>query len=167
MMKLLDHFEIDINPEHAQDEVPWGCGELQEFSPSMLSLEDLAGRQVLEVCTHCGTYGMGGAGMLALRLDGDRKTSHPNQDKDGEWLVFAIWGADDHLKLNHTSGPSGTLSNILKFEEYILGKGITNLVLEHHHISITFGDVSIEASTDEGVDLSKALFLSPTVYLWI
>ena len=184
---VLEGFEIDIEPDGVA--VPWGAGKLEKFVPKTPLLpEDVVGRTIVEVEDHCGTYGMGGAGMLALRLDGERRTSHPQQDEKGEWLVIALWGAADHLMLEEKESPWETLSKNKGYQQKLLGKKILGIFIERDDIRIVLEDkIRIIFSpftrselnrlfyTGDGhdnpdkrtVDLRTAVFLSPTVYLWI
>lgn len=44
--------------------------------------------QILDVCTCCGTYGMGGPGFFGLKLQGNYGT---------RWLTYCIWAAGEHI----------------------------------------------------------------------
>ena len=46
---------------------------------------------ILDVCTYCGTYGMGGPGFFGLKLHGDYGT---------RWLTYCIWAAGEHILLD-------------------------------------------------------------------
>mgnify|MGYP003317503799 CR=1 FL=1 len=46
------------------------------------------GSHILDVCTSCGTYGMGGPGFFGLKLQGDYGT---------RWLTYCIWSAGEHI----------------------------------------------------------------------
>ena len=50
--------------------------------------ETFRGSKILEVCTYCGTYGMGGPGFFGLKLQGDYGT---------RWLTYCIWTAGHHI----------------------------------------------------------------------
>ena len=81
MTSLRYKFKIpDASKPLVGDLPPWGpwC-ELIDFQPAALAAEMVVGRTVEQICTHVGTYGMGGPGFFGLRLG-------------SEWLVIAIWG---------------------------------------------------------------------------
>ncbi len=50
--------------------------------------EKFSGSRVADVCTYCGTYGMGGPGFFGLKLQGDYGT---------RWLTYCIWSAGEHI----------------------------------------------------------------------
>ena len=50
--------------------------------------ENFNGSHILDVCTCCGTYGMGGPGFFGLKLQGDYGT---------RWLTCFIWEAGEHI----------------------------------------------------------------------
>ena len=66
--------------------------EMLMFSkPVMLAQRaksELIGRKILEITTHLGTYGMGGAGFFGLLLD------------NSEYLTYAVWGAGNYTLVN-------------------------------------------------------------------
>lgn len=43
---------------------------------------------IIDVCTSCGTYGMGGPGFFGLKLQGEYGT---------RWLTYCIWSACEHV----------------------------------------------------------------------
>ena len=50
--------------------------------------ETLKNSHIVDVCTWCGTYGMGGPGFFGLKLQGEF----------GErWLTYCIWAAGEHI----------------------------------------------------------------------
>jgi hypothetical protein len=50
--------------------------ELVDFEPPPLTADMIVGRTVDEICTHIGTYGMGGPGFFGLRLGSESGQSH-------------------------------------------------------------------------------------------
>ena len=44
--------------------------------------------RIVDVCTCCGTYGMGGPGFFGLKLQGEQGT---------RWLTYCIWAAGEHI----------------------------------------------------------------------
>ena len=158
-------------------------GHLIPFVPQALTAEQLTGREVNEVLTGVGTYGMGGPGYFGLRLE-------------EEWLVIAIWGASEWIVAN------GILIQDHFFESYgrprpwiiegsdnlspkLVGAKITTLELEQKCMRISFSNemslVIDESSEDRPIlegtkrprefmaddDLRKAVFLSPTAEIWV
>ncbi|MEH0155415.1 hypothetical protein V6R21_14810 [Limibacter armeniacum] len=60
-------------------------------SPPLLkdiSQNEIIGKKVLDITTHLGTYGMGGAGFFGMLLD------------NFEYLTYAVWGAGDYVIIN-------------------------------------------------------------------
>lgn len=62
-------------------------GELIRFRPEPLDPTKVIGREIVGWIPYAGTYGMGGPGFVGFDL------------KD-EWLIFAIWGAADWMRLD-------------------------------------------------------------------
>ena len=50
--------------------------------------EVLKNSHIVDVCTYCGTYGMGGPGFFGLKLQGEYGT---------RWLTYCIWSAGEHI----------------------------------------------------------------------
>ena len=50
--------------------------------------EKLKNSRIVDVCTCCGTYGMGGPGFFGLKLQGEYGT---------RWLTYCIWSAGEHI----------------------------------------------------------------------
>lgn len=158
-------------------------GHLIPFVPDALSAEQVVGRQVDEILTHVGTYGMGGPGYFGLRLG-------------EEWLVVAIWGASEWIVAD------GILIQDYHFDSYgrprpwitegcdnlspkLVGSKVTALELNQHYMRISFtNDISLvinESAEDRPIlegtkqpreffpddDLRKAVFLSPTAEIWM
>lgn len=175
---ILTDFEIEVGPSEGEP-------NLERFVPNVpCNPEDVLGRTVTEVIDCVGTYGMGGAGMVALRLDGERKTHHQEEDKEGESLVFALWGADDHIMCsNPVEHIPSISSNLDAVSKLVVGKRITEFLVEPGAFRIVLDKDTIlelnpgaqsEITTygEDGedsipADLRNAVFLSPTVYLWI
>lgn len=158
-------------------------GPLTPFVPNALSAEQVTGREVNEVLTNVGTYGMGGPGYFGLRL------------RD-EWMVIAVWGASEWIIAD------GILIKDQFFDNYgrprpwvteetddlspkLVGAKITAIELEKHSMRISFSNgmsMAIDQSAEdrpifEGTrrprefladdDLRKAVFLSPTAEIWV
>ncbi|MBQ9779837.1 MAG: hypothetical protein IJW00_02715 [Clostridia bacterium] len=50
--------------------------------------ETLKNSHIVDVCTCCGTYGMGGPGFFGLKLQGEFGK---------RWLTYCIWAAGEHI----------------------------------------------------------------------
>lgn len=158
-------------------------GYLMPFVPNALSAEQVTGREVNEVLTHVGTYGMGGPGYFGLRLG-------------EEWLVVAIWGAgewivadgiliQDHFFDNYGRPRPWITEDTDNLSPKLIGSTITSLELSQHYMLISFSNgmsLVIDGSAEdrpifEGTkrprefmaddDLRKAVFLSPTAEIWV
>ena len=85
MRTVFSEFQLaagDPIPENKRGLGP--SAKLIDFKPSPVEPNDLIGRHVEEIVPYAGTYGMGGPGFFALRLD-------------REWLIIAVWSADNWL----------------------------------------------------------------------
>ncbi|WP_152618547.1 hypothetical protein [Leisingera sp. ANG-Vp] len=158
-------------------------GHLIPFVPNALSVEQVTGRQVDELLTYVGTYGMGGPGFFGLRLG-------------EEWLVVAIWGAGEWMVAD------GILIQDPFFEDYgrpqpwitgdvdnlspnLVGSKITSLELHQRSMRISFSN-GMSFAIDEAAenrpifegnkkprefladdDLREAVFLAPTTEIWV
>lgn len=160
-------------------------GELVPFHPAPLDPQSLIGRRISEVATNAGTYGMGGPGFFALRLDGD-------------WLVIALWGAAswmtcqdrliDDLFFDDASRPApwtNTVDSITPIVHALNDRTIESATVTHDAMRITLSggyDLTIDADpatrpvfVGNGLpraftpddDLRRAVFLSPTIELWV
>jgi hypothetical protein len=142
----------------------------------------VVGRTVDEICTHVGTYGMGGPGFFGLRL-GD------------EWLVIAIWGAASWVQVDgrivedvfwDTNGwPRPWITNEGdELSRLLVGQHITSFELAEHSLTVGIGGRTLSISEspegrpmlegskeprsfEPGDDLRKAVFLSPTIEIWV
>lgn len=54
-------------------------------------IENIKNSKILEICTCCGTYGMGGPGFFGIKFQGSLGI---------RWLVYCIWNASEHLLFN-------------------------------------------------------------------
>jgi len=157
-------------------------GHLIPFIPSPIFSGHVAGRIIGEICSHVGTYGMGGPGFFGLRLD-------------SEWLVIAIWGAAEwmtaqgrclgdtfHQKYGRTSP---WLAGDGELDKHVAGQRIRSIEVQRHSLCIVLDnafDLTIEESSShrpllEGVkkprtfaehdDLRRAVFLAPTAEIWV
>jgi len=158
-------------------------GQLISFVPNALSAEQVTEREVDEISTCIGTYGMGGPGYFGLRLG-------------EEWLVIAVWGAGEWILADGVLVEDGFFDKYGRPRPWITGScddlsprlagsKITAVELERQHMRISFSNgmsLVIEQSAEnrpilEGNkrprafladdDLRKAVFLSPTAEIWV
>lgn len=173
---ILNTFEIEVGIEEDEDgKLPI----LERFNPKTpCPPEDVLGRTVIEIIDSVGCYGMGGAGMFALRLDGERKTHHDKEDSKGEVLVFALWSADEKITLSKNDEAAQTIDKLSKvIYTLLLGKKITKFSVSEDNFKVTFDDVVLELdatakseilkSDFEVKDFRKAVFLFPTEFIWV
>ena len=162
------------------------CGpsaELMPFKPSPVAPAEIAGRTVDEISSNGGVYGMGGPGFFALRF--------------GEtWLVIALWGAGDWLRVN------GRLITDMYYDvggrpppwisetgddlsPLLCGRTLVAISVEPHSMQMSFTggvELTLAASPkDRPVfqgngqprafgaeqDLRQSVFVAPTIELWI
>ncbi len=162
---------------------PWGpFFELVDFKPGALSLEQVVGRPVDEMCTHVGTYGMGGPGFFGLRL----------ADK---WLVISIWGASSWIQINgrivqdifwnKTGMPRPWISDEGdELSNRLVGQTISAIDVRRYSLMITIGDLCLAVTEQpdgrpifagngkprklsKGDDLRRAVFIAPTAEIWV
>ena len=184
MTSLRYEFKIpDPSRPLSGDVPPWGptC-ELIDFQPAALAAEMVVGRSVDQICTHVGSYGMGGPGFFGLRL-GD------------EWLVIAIWGAESWIEINGRIVQDGFWDTNERprpwitdeedeLTEVLIGQPITAFEVAKYSLMFCIGELTLSiAESPEGRpilqgnkqrrsfepadDLRKAVFLSPTIELWV
>ncbi len=96
-------------------------GKLVDFHPQPLDADKLIGRTVLEISDHVGSYGMGGPGFFGLRFD-------------KEWLVVAIWGADEWITAEGQRMKTHVLS------KRIVGQAIATVDLAQEFLVLKFED---------------------------
>lgn len=162
---------------------PWGpFHELVDFSPPALTADQVVGRVVDEICTHVGTYGMGGSGFFGLRLG-------------SEWLVVSIWGADSWIEIDgrivqdcfweEENMPRPWISDSGdELSGKLIGQQIESLQIDQHSLSIEIGGMNLNISNtpdrrpihggskqprtfEANDDLRKAVFLAPTAEIWV
>jgi hypothetical protein len=158
-------------------------GRLQPFAPPPISAEQVIGRTVDEIRPYVGTYGMGGPGFFGLRLG-------------SEWLVIAVWGASEWMvaqgrcvgDLFHAeyARPRPWLTNESdELSRQLVGQRIRAIDVRRHSLRIIFEneiDLTIEETCDhrplfggttkprqftDDDDLRRAVFLAPTVEIWV
>ena len=145
--------------------------------------KDVIGRQVDEVTPYVGTYGMGGPGFFGLKLG-------------KEWLVFAIWGAGDWIRVNDIFVEDPYFEKYERPEPWLhdgtdtlssklVGTEISSIEIHRHSMAMSFSNgmsLTIDEAPEsrpifegnkryreflEDDDLRKAVFLAPTTELWI
>lgn len=136
MTSLYYNFKTPDPSRPLSGDVPsWGptC-ELIDFPPAALAAEMVVGRTVEQICTHVGTYGMGGPGFFGLRLG-------------SEWLVIAIWGADSWIEINGRIVQDGFWDTNERprpwitdegdeLTEVLIGQQITSFKLAKHSLTV-------------------------------
>lgn len=184
MTSLRYKFKIpDPSKPLAGDVPPWGptC-ELIDFEPAVPTAEMVVGRAVDQICMYVGTYGMGGPGFFGLGLGGD-------------WLVIAIWGAASWVQIDgriaqdgfwNTNGmPRPWMTDQGdELTGVLVGHSITSFEVAKHSLTVGIGGRTLSISeSPEGRpilegnkqprsfepadDLRKAVFLSPTIEIWV
>jgi len=158
-------------------------GHLMPFQPEPLDPVALRGRRIDDVTASAGTYGMGGPGFFALRLG-------------KEWLVIALWGAASWMTcedrfiedLHHeTFGrpEPWSATGIDTFRDHIAGRTIESIDIAPMSLRIVLsggadltiaadpitrpifaGNLQPRAFTPDS-DLRRAVFLAPTIELWV
>lgn len=169
---ILNTFEIEVGFD--------GIGPILEpFKPNTPCLpEEVLGRTVIEIIDSVGWYGMGGAGMFAVRLDGERKTHHEKEDEKGEVLVFALWGADENITISKRGEEPKIINKYREVQNILLGKKITEFFIDEDNFRVIFDDdiileldavarSNILQSNDDVKDFRKAVFLFPTEFIWV
>lgn len=158
-------------------------GELIPFEPDRLQASQVVGRNVDEILTHVGTYGMGGPGFFGIRLG-------------KEWLTIAIWGAGEWITVDSLLIQDMFFGRYGRPEPWISEKGdrlsaalvgstITAIDVKPRSLIISFSNgmsMSINEAPDyrpifegskqprrfvDGDDLRDVVFLSPTTEIWI
>jgi hypothetical protein len=157
-------------------------GELIDFNPPVVTPEKIVGRTVEEVCTNVGTYGMGGPGFFGLRLG-------------GEWLVVAIWDAASWIEADGRIVEDGFWDTNGRPRPWItdegdeltarlVGQPITSFTLAERSLAVGVGGLTLliaespdgrpilegnkqPRAFEEGDDLRRAVFLSPTTEIWV
>jgi len=184
MTSLRYKFKIPNPAQPLPGDVPRWCPkcELVDFKPPSLTADMVVGRTVDEICTHVGTYGMGGPGFFGLRLG-------------GEWLVIAIWGADSWVQVDGRivqdvfwdkngwprpwiTEEGDELSGLL------VGQPIASFEVAEHSLTMGIGGRTLSItespesrpiregnkkprSFERSDDLRRAVFLSPTAEIWV
>jgi hypothetical protein len=160
-------------------------GVLVPFEPETpLDPARVIGHPVLDLMANAGTYGMGGPGFFALKLGDD-------------WLVIALWGAagwmscegrmleDWHSERDGRPAPWFEDDDASALKARLIGQTIEAAEITPQAMRLDFSngaDLSIASDPaarppygGSGLprafqpedDLMRAVFLSPTVELWI
>ena len=94
------------------------------------------GSQILDICTCCGTYGMGGPGFFGLKLQGNYGT---------RWLTYCIWAAGEHILFDDKilechPNYSQQYKPLISFDDYsnslnVLKEQLTNMTIKEFFIT--------------------------------
>jgi hypothetical protein len=164
-------------------------GELVAFTPAPADPALLAGRKIVNLLGHAGTYGMGGPGFVAIELAGSSAQ---------EWLVVALWGAGSWMTCqgrlvedwHHQSAgrPAPWFSDTegaAPLARELAGRAIEAMEIRPRSLRIAIsGGYDLTIAEDAASrpafagngkprvfqpedDLMRAVFLSPTVELWV
>lgn len=123
-----------------------------EIPPTIrqVGIERVLNRKVVAASCHLGTYGMGGAGLVGMQLEGDPE----------EFLVLCLWGAacwlhwdDKIIDDNETFGKdwgteTETQRGHKKFESEITGTILSAFYLADDYCRLKFGSHSLEIKKD-------------------
>ncbi len=180
--QLYTTFEIP-DPDVAIEAAIFGpSGELRPFRPPPVKPEHVEG-MAIHGWDNAGTYGMGGPGFFALRLDAG-------------WLVVALWGAMDWMTAEgrllsdmfHTDHqrplpwvseqgdwltPRLEGRRLAKLEvqphamRIVLDDGFTIRIEEHPSVRPVFAGNGEPRAFAPADDLRPSVFLAPTTELWI
>lgn len=165
-------------------------GVLIPFEPvTPVEPSRVIGRPILDLMANAGTYGMGGPGFFALKLG--------NETLGEVWLVIALWGAagwiscqgrmleDWYFERDGRSAPWFNDDDTSALKTRLVGQTITAVSIESHamRLGISNGaDLTIAGDPatrphyggsgkprvfQPDDDLRRAIFLSPTVELWV
>ena len=156
---------------------------LVPFHPEPLRADQILDREVDELTTRAGTYGMGGPGFVGLRLGAD-------------WLVVAIWGAaewmladglpiEDTFFAQHGRPEPWITDRSDKLASKVIGQRIQSIEIDRRSLKLLLSnglEMIINESAErrpilegskeprafqEDDDLRRAVFLSPTIEIWV
>jgi len=192
MAHVIHDYEIpDLDQPIPANERGLGpSGRLQPFVPLPLSAEQVIGRTVEEICPSVGTYGTGSPGFFGLRLGSEWLVVAVSLA--GEWMVSQGRCVEDSYHDNY-GRPRPWLADWLADESdelsaQLVGQRIRSIDVRHHSLRIVFEnevDLTIEETSDhrplfEGIDgtkrlrqfaddddLRRAVFLAPTIEIWV
>ncbi|MGC4046520.1 MAG: hypothetical protein QM758_22230 [Armatimonas sp.] len=158
-------------------------GVLIPFEPEPLDESKILGCRIEEISTIVGTYGMGGPGFFGLRFG-------------EEWLVISIWGAASWILVDgrividsyaeEYNRPTAWIrEGVNELKPHLLGSTVLSIFVEKHRAEIRFSNGSV-LEIDPGSerrpifqgngksrrflpkdDLRQAVFLAPTIWLWV
>ncbi len=158
-------------------------GPLKPFAPEPFDELQIIDRTIERWTPYAGTYGMGGPGFLGFQFGSN-------------WLIIAIWGASDWLRLegrlvtdffwemNERPSP-WVVDETVDFQDLFVGRSFTSLMVCRDSIDATLDDGRVlRLSPDpndrpahegdgeprivgEDDDLRTVVFLAPTAEIWI
>jgi len=158
-----EHHHFDMPGENNSIRVPYLSGAEQS----------LINQKIMEISSSLGSYGMGGAGLLGIGLEG------------GYWIVVGLWGSNCWTKFNgniidnnrdRNFKPCGLDCVKLALE----GQTVDGISIANNHFFLQSNDNVLKVGGDPSSrpvfagggaqrvlpeDLRNAIFLSPTEYL--
>lgn len=118
---------------------------IEQFGP-----EKFNGSHILDVCTFCGTYGMGGPGFFGLKLQGDYGI---------RWLTYCIWAAGEHILFDNKilqchPSYSEQYKPLLSFDDYsnsldAIKKQLRNMTIKDFRVSKETFEIELVDSKSE------------------
>ncbi len=160
-------------------------GELVAFIPPLLDPDGLVGRRIDDMSCNAGTYGMGGPGFFALDLGGEWLVIC--LWGAASWMTCQDRLIEDfHYDTADRPMPwidPGTGDNLLR--ERLIGHAIESVQVERQSLRIALsGGYDLTIAADPATrpvfacnkqpravapddDLRRAVFLSPTIELWV
>ncbi len=160
-------------------------GELVPFHPALLDPERVIGRRIEEVTTRAGVYGMGGPGFFALRLGAEwlvvalwsaaswmryhdrliEDMFHDTADRPRPWISEGAGG--DRLSPAIIGQSINGIDIGRDYMKLRLSGGFDLAIDADPSARPVFGGNRQPRTFTPDDDLSRAVFLSPTVELWI
>jgi hypothetical protein len=161
-------------------------GRLQPFAPPPIYAVQVIGRTVEEICPYVGTYGMGGPGFFGLRLGSEWLVIAVWGA--GEWMVSQGRRVQDSFHDNYGRARPWIARLEDESDElsaHLIGQRVRSIDVRRHSLRLVFEnevDLTIEETSDrrplfEGTkeprrfsdddDLRRAVFLAPTIEIWV
>ena len=112
--------------------------------------DNFSGSNILDVCTCCGTYGMGGPGFFGIKLQGDYGT---------RWLTYCIWSAGEHVLFDDRilechDNYEKQYNPLISFDDYsnslkALKETLSDMTIQKIHVSKDFFEIELIDSKSE------------------
>lgn len=157
---------------------PGPSGRLVRFRPELLDPKKVIGREIAGWTPYAGTYGMGGPGFVGF-------------DLNGAWLIIAIWGAGDWIRLDgrlltdafsskHGREPGWTSESEEVWRRLFTGRRFVDFKVERTSLEARLDDGRVLSISDDAADrppyegngkareigpdddLRRVVFLAPT-----